>query len=173
MSRLKTAGPLAAVAVLAFSFVGCAGGGGEAPAPEEPKIDLAAEEQALRQINVKWLELYRAKDAEGIGALFIEDGWTISGDAGLSEGRAAIVATNQKDFEKNPAGAGDWGAKQVWVAASGDLAVERGWYAVDDDAEGDGEGIKGQYLTVFTKVGGEWKVLGDSSVPLKAKEGED
>ena len=172
MSRLKNA-PLAFAAVLAFTLVGCAGETDEAPVPEEPQIDLAAEEQAVRQINVKWLELYKAKDADGIGALFVQDGWTVSGTGGLSEGRAAIVATNQKDFEKNPAGAGDWGAKQVWVAASGDLAVERGWYSVDNDAEGDGEAVKGEYLTIFTKVGGEWKVLADSSVPLKAKADED
>ena len=173
MSRLKTAGSLAVAGVLAFTLSGCAGGGGEAPAPEEPKVDLAAEEQAVGQINVKWLEAYRAKDAAGIGALFVQDGWTVSGTSGLSEGRSAIVATNQKDFEKNPDATGDWGSKQIWVAASGDLAVERGWYAVDDDGDGEGEADKGEYLTVFTKVGGEWKVLADSSVPLVAEVDED
>ncbi len=165
MSRLKTLGALAIAGAIVVGLAGCAVDGG-APATEEPQIDLAAEEQALRQINVKWLELERAKDAEGIGALFIEDGWTLSGMQGLSEGRAAIVASASENFEKNPDATADWGAKQVWVAASGDLAVERGWWTVDVDGPGDGEEIKGEHLTVFTKVGGERKVLADAGAPV-------
>jgi ketosteroid isomerase-like protein len=172
MSKLKKRGSLAIVGAVLIGLAGCAVDGG-APATEEPQIDLAAEEQALRQVNVKWLELYRAKDAEGIGALFVEDGWMLSGIEGLSEGRAAIVTTTGEEFEKNPDATTDWGAKQVWVAASGDLAVERGWWTADEDGPGDGEEIKGEYLTVFTKVGGEWKVLADAGAPVEGRADED
>jgi uncharacterized protein (TIGR02246 family) len=167
MSRTKITGLATAVGVATFTLVGCAGGGVEPPAREEPRIDLAAEEQAVRAINVKWLELERAKDAEGVGALFVEDGWTLSATRGLSEGRPAIVATIEKDYQDNPNAVADWGAKQVWVAASGDLAVERGWWTADEDGEGEGAEIKGEYLTVFTKVGGEWKVLADAGAPVE------
>jgi len=173
MSRVKTTVPWALAGVVALTLSGCAGSGAQAPAAEEPQIDLAAEKAAVQQLNVKWLELYRARDAEGIGALFVEDGWTVSGTDGLSEGRAAIVATNQEDFTEYPDATGDWGGKQVWMAESGDLAVERGWYSIDNDAEGEGEAIAGEYLTVFTKVDGEWKILADSSVPLVEAEDED
>lgn len=172
MSKLKTVGRLAIAGTIVVGLAGCAVDGG-APATEEPQIDLAAEEQAVRQINVKWLELYRARDAEGLGVLFVEDGWTVSSSDGLNEGRAAILANFTEDFEKNPDATADWGAKQVWVASSGDLAVERGWWTVDEDGPGDGEERKGEYLTVFTKVGGEWKVLTDSSVTLPAPAEED
>ncbi len=170
MSKLMTMGSLAIAG--AIIVAGCAGGGG-APAQEEPQVDLAAEEQAVRQINAKWLELYRARDAEGIGALFVEDGWTVSGTDGLSEGRAAIIATASEDFEKNPDATADWDTKQVWVAASGDLAVERGWWSVDADGPSDEEEVKGEYLTVFTKVNGEWKVLADAGAPLEGTADED
>jgi ketosteroid isomerase-like protein len=173
MSRLKTARPLAAAGVLAWTLVGCAGGGGEAPVPEEPQIDLAAEEQAVRQINVKWLGLHRAKDADGIGALFVEDGWTLSGTEGLSDGRPGIVATANRGFEKNPDAVSDWGSKQVWVAASGDFAVERGWWTGDDDGEGDAKEVKGEYITIFTKVNGEWKVLADAGAPVEGMAAEE
>ena len=173
MSRMKTVGPWALVGVVALTLAGCAGGGAQAPVAEEPQIDLVAEKEAVAQVNVKWLELFRARDAEGIGALFVEDGWTVSGTDGLSEGRGAIVATIAKDFTANPEATVDWGGKGVWVASSGDLAVERGWYSVDNDGEGEGEAIAGEYLTVFTKVGGEWKVLADSSVPLVEVVDED
>jgi ketosteroid isomerase-like protein len=162
-------GAIVAVGVTAMALIGCAA---SPPPPEEPPIDLAAEEQAARAVNVKWLELARAKDAEGVGALFVADGWTLSSTEGLTEGRAAIVASGKKDFEENPDQVVDWGAKQVWVAASGDLAVERGWWTVDEDGEGEGEATRGEYTTVLTKVGDEWKVLTDSSVTLEGP-GED
>jgi uncharacterized protein (TIGR02246 family) len=162
----------AVVGTMAFNLVGCAGGAVDT-AEEKPQIDLAAEKDAVRQVNVKWLELYKAKDAEGIGALFVEDGWTLSAMEGLSEGRPAIVAAATKDFEENPDAVVDWGAKQVWVAASGDLAVERGWWTADEDGEGEGEAIKGEYLTVLTKMGDEWKVLADVGAPVEAPGEED
>jgi len=171
MSKVKKRGSLVIIGAVVVALAGCTVL--EPPAKEEPQIDLAAEEQAVREINPKWLELYRAKDAAGIGALFIEDGWTVSSIEGLSDGRAAIVATNSSDLEENPDSVVDWGTKQVWVAASADLAVERGWWSVDADGEGDAEGVKGEYLTVFTKVGGEWKVLADSSVTLPETADED
>ena len=172
MSRLKTT-PLAVAGALLFILAGCTGGGASAPAQQEPQIDLAAEEQAVRQINVEWLELYRAKDAEGIGALFVEGGWTLNADEGLSDGRAAIVATARAGLEESPDATVDWGIKQVWVVASGDLAVERGWWTSDEDGPGDKEEIKGEYVTVFTKVDGQWKVLADAGAPLGGTGGQD
>jgi uncharacterized protein (TIGR02246 family) len=172
MSKLKTVSSLAIAGAIIVGLAGCAGGGG-APAQEEPQIDLAAEEQAVRQINVKWLELYRAKDADGIGALFVEDGWTLNAANGLREGREAIASTAREELEENPDATSDWGAKQVWVAASGDLAVERGWWTADEDGPGDGEEIKGEYITVLTKVGGEWKILADAGAPLEGTGDEE
>lgn len=39
-----------------------------------PRIDTAAEEQAVRAVSMGLLELVKAKDAAGIAALFAEDG---------------------------------------------------------------------------------------------------
>jgi uncharacterized protein (TIGR02246 family) len=114
--------------IVAAGLSACYGGGDGAPAQEEPAIDLAAEEAAVRQINMTWLEQFRAGNAEGVAALFVEDGWTI-GDDGLRDGRAAILADMAEEYAENPDATADWGAKSVWVAASGDLAVERGWWA--------------------------------------------
>jgi ketosteroid isomerase-like protein len=169
MSRFKTLCSFAAVAVLALGLAGCAA---EAPPPppEEPKVDVAAEKAAVSALNAKWLELYKARDAAGIASLFDANGYTISGTDGLSDGPAEITATNQKSFDENPDASADWGSKQVWMSESGDLAVERGWWTVDDDGEGKGAGVNGEYLTVFIKVGGEWKILADASVPLEGVE---
>ena len=53
---------------LTVGFSACSGGGGGAPAQEEPAIDLAAEEAAVRQVNMDWLERFRARDADGVAS---------------------------------------------------------------------------------------------------------
>ena len=166
LSRLIIAG---VAGLLTVGAAGCTGAG--QPAQEEPAVDLAAEEAAVRQINATWLELYRARDAEGIAALFMEDAWTL-GDDGVIEGRAAILADMVADFEESPDATSDWGAKQVWVAASGDLAVERGWWTTDEDGPGEGEAQEGEYITILAKVGDRWMIVADAAVPLTGDEEE-
>ena len=96
----------------------------------------------------------------------MEEGWTLSGTDGLTEGRAAIVAILQERMDENPDQLDDWGSKGVWVAASGDLAIERGWWAQDSDGEGEAEQIEGEYITVMIKVDGQWKILADAGAPV-------
>ena len=119
-----------------------------------------------------WLEHFRAGDAEGVAALFVEDGWTI-GQEGLHEGRAAILADIAEEYEANPDATADWGAKGVWVAASGDLAVERGWWQYDPDGEGEAEGDEGEYITILVKVGDHWMVLADAGASTMPDEEEE
>ena len=158
--------------VLAAGLAACSGAGDGGMAQEEPAIDLAAEEAAVRQVNETWLERFRAGDAEGVAALFVEDGWTI-GDDGLRDGRAAILADMTEEYAANPDATADWGAKQVWVAASGDLAVERGWWQYDPDGAGEAPGDEGEYITILTKVGDQWMVLADAGGSTMPDEEED
>jgi ketosteroid isomerase-like protein len=144
----------------------------EAAAPEaapaaavtEAPVDLAAEEQAALQVNRDWLEKARAKNSAGIGELFVEEAWRLTED-GVTEGRPAIVAALQQDMDENPGAFEDWGSKEIWVAGSGELAVERGWYKNDPDGDGEAPSIDGEYVTVLVKRDGAWKVLTDVSVP--------
>ncbi len=39
-----------------------------------PTVDIQAEEDAIRRLSARWLELNRQEDAAGIAALFAEDG---------------------------------------------------------------------------------------------------
>ncbi len=169
-ARLATIAGLAGALTVGFSA--CSGCGDSAPAQEEPAIDLAAEETAVRQVNMTWLERFRARDADGVAALFLEDGWTI-GDDGLRDGRAAILADLAEEYAENPDATADWGAKQVWVAASGDLAVERGWWTYDPDGPGEAEGDEGEYITIFQKVGDQWMVVADAGASTKADDDEE
>jgi uncharacterized protein (TIGR02246 family) len=152
------------------AMIGCAAPQREAAAADaaapEPQIDLAAEREAALQLNRVWLEKTRARDATGIGDLFVEQGWRMTGEEGVIDGRAAIVAALQKDMDTNPARTDDWGTKEAWVAASGDLAVERGWYRTDADGDGAAAPLEGEYVTVLVKRDGAWKILSDVSTPV-------
>ena len=140
----------------------------QAEEPQEvPQIDLAAEEQAVRDINVRWLAMANEKNTTGIAALFMADGRVLSTTTEPAVGQAAIQASMDEDNAANPSRVSDWSADRVLVAASGDLAVEFGSYSsTGGGADGTVEDW-GKYVTVLRKVGGEWKIDTDSAYSTK------
>lgn len=152
---------LAVVSALVFFAVACTPA--EAP-PATPAVDLAAEEQAIRDISARWLELARAKDPAGIAALFADDGMLGREQMSPAHGRQAIEAQLAQDQAANPTVVPSWSTDRVEVAASGDLAVEHGtWSETGVGADGSGT-AEGQYVTVYRKVDGAWKIVSDISV---------
>lgn len=128
-----------------------------------PRVDVAAEEEAVRAISARWLEFSKARDAAGVAALFAEDGAVYWTNRPPTSGPEAIEAFMRRQFAENPSGGGSFAPDRVDVAASGDLAVEQGVYDSPTDA--------GRYLTVYRKVGGEWKVAADMSLSARPHGG--
>lgn len=126
-----------------------------------PKPDLAAEEKAIRDLDAKWQQLAQARDAAGDAAMYASDGIAYRQHIEPLVGPAAIQAFSTKTYAENPKANFGWTTGTIEVAASGDLAVQRFEYRVTNlGAKGDGED-KGQGVTVWKKVGGEWKVAHD------------
>jgi ketosteroid isomerase-like protein len=140
----------------------------QAEEPQEvPQIDLAAEEQAVRDVNVRWLAMVNEKNTTGIAALFMADGRVLSTTTEPAVGQAAIQASMDEENAANPSRVSDWSADRVLVAGSGDLAVEFGSYSsTGGGADGTVEDW-GNYVTVLRKVGGEWKIDTDSAYSTK------
>ena len=133
------------VASSSLVLVGCA-----------PSVDVTAEEEAVRATSARWLELSKQHDASGVAGLFAEDGAVYWEDRPSTSGPDAIEDFMRRQFAENPGGEGSFGADRVDVAASGDLAAEQGAY--------DGPNDSGRYITVYRKVGSDWKVAADMSV---------
>jgi uncharacterized protein (TIGR02246 family) len=127
-----------------------------------PKVDKQAEEKTIREIGQKWVAMFAAKDTSGMAALFAEDGYemppntqAMKGPDEVRKGTGAMLRTT-KDFKLT------FEPSTVIVADAGDLAAERGTYKLSFTGPR-GKKIEdhGNYVTVWKKVDGQWKVLSD------------
>ncbi len=157
-------------AVVAVGLAACApqatDDGGEAA----PAVDVAAEAQAIRDISAAWLEAYRAGDGETIANTFAPNGETIF-DGDHLVGRDAILADFEANYAMNPDRVMSWSTTSVEVAASGDLAVERGEWTMDPDGPGEAPEEHGQYVTTYKKMDGRWHVIVDAGTTVEEDEG--
>jgi uncharacterized protein (TIGR02246 family) len=136
---------------------------------KEPAVDVAAEAQAIRDASSAWLTAAQAHDAATIDGLFAADITTIF-DGEINEGLEAVQASRADEWASQPDAIVTWTTTSVDVAASGDLAFERGHWTSDPDGAGEAPEEHGEYLTVWKKIDGQWKVLYDTGTAIKAEE---
>jgi ketosteroid isomerase-like protein len=137
------------------------------PAPVS-KPDLAMEEKAIRDMDAQWLKAAQERNVAAEAAMFASDGVAYRAHVEPLVGPAANQAYITKDYADNPKLVAAWTTDSVQVAESGDLAIQTGEYHFTGiGPKGDGED-KGRFLTVWKKVGGEWKVaydMGSTTIP--------
>jgi len=155
--------------VIAAACCGLAAGCAK-PAPEAPAVDVAAEAQAVRDRSAAWLQLAQAKDSAGIAnGIFTSDAATLY-DGKILKGPAAIQADLEAQVAETPNATTSWSTSDVKVAASGDLAYERGAFTFDPDGAESKPATSGEYVTVWTKVDGTWRAVVDAGTLMKAPE---
>jgi ketosteroid isomerase-like protein len=139
------------------------------PAPEAPAVDLAAETQAVRDRSVAWLQMTHAKDISGL----VNDIYTANAismfDGDIRKGTAVIRASEEIRLAP-PDQTFSWSATDVQVAKSGDLAYELGSFWFDTDGAGAQPVVSGEYVVVWTKADGTWRVAVESSTAVKPPE---
>jgi uncharacterized protein (TIGR02246 family) len=124
------------------------------------KVDLAAEEKAIRDLDAQWVRAVQAKDTAAIAQLYATDGLymapdyqALGGRAGAQKGWGMMFAT--------PGAALTFGPTRVVVAQSGDMAYDIGTYTFSMSGRGGPVEDKGKYLVVWKKQDGAWKVAAD------------
>ncbi len=135
-------------------LVACA----QPPAP--PAVDLAAEEQAIRDASMAWMAAVEARDFAAAAAFFAPDGTTFPENQDPVMGPAAIQANAEAQWAETPNASVSWSTDMVVLATSGDLAYEVGTWTFANEGMED----TGKYLTVWRKVEGAWKAAADMSV---------
>jgi ketosteroid isomerase-like protein len=142
------------------------------PAPNA-KPDLAVEEKAIRDADAGWLKAAQARDASAEASTFASDGVAYREHVDPLVGPAAFQTWDAKQYAENPKQIGQWTTEAIHISDSGDLAVQTGQYHVTGiGPKGDGED-NGRFVTVWKKVGGEWKVahdIGSTTMPVAATE---
>jgi len=147
---IRSIRPLLVIPALAW-IAACA-----APAPA---VDLAAEEQAVRDASAQWMQAVQAKDWAAAAAVFAPDGMAFPENQQPLVGPAAIQAFWEADAAEMP-GTVSWAADNVVVASAGDMALEIGTWTMTSDAASD----TGKYITVWQKIDGQWKARADMGV---------
>jgi ketosteroid isomerase-like protein len=125
-------------------------------APAAPKVDLAAEETAIRAKVTEWNGFLQSKNDSAITALYGDRGALFPAGMPKIVGAAAM----------RPFWAQLWAMNvnlvlstvSVTVAQSGDLAVEEGTYTFEIPGT---PADKGKYLVVWYKQDGKWLVAQD------------
>ena len=134
-------------------------GGGAAAQP-------AAEEKAIRDQVARWNQMIAKRDLDGVVGLYLPDAHFMTPNAPSATGPAlreawkALLGAPQLQATLTPL--------EVKVAASGDLAYERGAYRI---GVGGAAPDVGKYIVVWRKTDGQWKVAQDifnSDLPAPA-----
>jgi uncharacterized protein (TIGR02246 family) len=143
-----------------------------APSPRPARtaarpVDAAAEEQAIRALSQQWLAAHRDRDVNKVMTYFADDAVTLYGPMRLV-GRDAIRKGWEEQYAKaareRPDVTPSWQTTAVHVAQGGDMAYETGTY--DDSWNGGREHERGHFVTIWRKVGGQWKVAHDMSIAV-------
>jgi len=124
----------------------------------EPKVDLNAEEQKIREVILEFEEAEQKKDIEGAMRFYAED--AVVQETGIPElqGKEAIRGLFSSFVPKIISHKDT--TRSVAVSASGDLAYTTGSSWSLSTKEGGGEiEINYQWLLVWKKIGGEWKCV--------------
>src|SRR5687768_17703140 len=88
----------------------------EAPAePAAPVVDIAAEEQAIRNRSGEWMNFANAKDIPSVVSVFSPDVVTAY-DGNVRRGVAEVQAAAEKNLKDNPGSVVAWSTTGVRVA---------------------------------------------------------
>jgi ketosteroid isomerase-like protein len=120
-------------------------------------VDKEAEERAIRSQEQRWRVALTGKDSAAIGQFYTEAGYYLPQQSNGYEGQSAVSARwmgerngGLTELERQP--------KRIEIADAGDMAYEVGEYDVKFNSKERGSGnATGNYVTVWKKVGGEWK----------------
>ena len=126
------------------------------------------EEKAIRDLDARWAKAVQDRDQATEAAVLASDGVVYPEHLDPLVGPAAYQAWSAKMFAENPQIAHTWTTDSIQLAESGELAIQTGeFHTTGLGPKGDRED-KGHFVTVWKKVGGEWKVahdIGSTTMP--------
>lgn len=121
----------------------------------------AAEADLIREFDRRWQTAMAAKDVATIIDLYAPQAIQMPANAPRIEGRDAIREW-MTAWLLTPNSTASFEVEEIEVAESGDIAYDRGSYKfVTETPQGRTEDV-GKYLTIWKKIGGNWRVYIDT-----------
>jgi uncharacterized protein (TIGR02246 family) len=109
----------------------------------------------LSKLAADFAAAFNQQDAAKVAAFYTEDAVVMPANRPMIKGRANIEADLKRDFKD---GVTNLQLKPMESAVLGDHAFEAGTSTVTVN----GKPVPGKYLTVFKRVGKDWKIAYDS-----------
>lgn len=148
MNAIRTA---ARFATALFALTACS--------PKAP--DTAAGAATLKADAPAWFTNYNAGDADGVAALYAEDGVILAPGAPAVVGRAAIRDYLASDIAKTKAAGITLKNDDVTDAGvAGDMGWITGTFSATDASGAMVD--KGKYVTIFRRADGKWPIIRDT-----------
>ena len=124
-------------------------------------------------MDERWLKAAQTRDAAAEAAMFASDAWHIASMLIRWSAPAAFQTWDTKIYTDNPKQSSTWTTDSIRIADSGDLAIQTGEYHVTGIGPEAEREDRGRFVTVWTKVSGEWKVahdIGSTTMPETPSE---
>lgn len=130
------------------------GADGADSASAAPRVDVAAEEQAIRALDARLLEAVQRRDTTAIAAFYATSGLTLMPGVGPLRGPEGARRAWGRRLAA-PGASTRFAPTVVDVAAEGDMAWEVGTYTSTAGRRAQ----QGKYVHVWRKFGPDWKIV--------------
>ena len=122
--------------------------------------------QQLRALLVAWEDAYNAHDAPALAALYAPAADLVTDEGELVRGKAAILAYWTERMKLSPDVATVQRSRDIRILDA-ETAVETGTWSDDNRRDGGASQKRGVWTCVYSKLGGEWKILVERGWELK------
>ncbi|MDX1944728.1 MAG: nuclear transport factor 2 family protein [Pirellulaceae bacterium] len=127
----------------------------QAPRPVAANGSLSVDEQVIRRAVIAFVELYNARNADGLAALFAPDARVTFRDGTEVNGRDELKQAFAKAFAASPKGAVSVVVDSIRFLTP-DTAVEEGFTSLFPD--GDTLTARSRYTVLHVKKDGRWQM---------------
>ena len=117
---------------------------------------LRLKKSAISKLETEWSDKFGARDLDGITALLVKDTILIVPGSKPIVGAEDVRAATEAMLKSEDAVS--WKSDFALVAPSGDMAYD---YGTATTKLANGSIVQGQYLVVWVKENGQWKVAAD------------
>jgi uncharacterized protein (TIGR02246 family) len=131
------------------------------PAQDAPAADTSADEEAVRQAAIRFVEAYNAHDAKAVSELFGPKARMEDEVGELIEGREAIEQSYADEFEDSPKASISLTVDSLTFITP-EVAVEEG--AVEIFPDGETLTARSKYVAVHLKKDDAWRIISSRSI---------